>query len=110
MHGFEVIVVEISAPVWRRGVCCTSIAVWVYCAIVRVFTPFVSSIFFVRMAFAERACVLAFVAHFASPFWVGHFDFCTVLRVWKCIADIRFLINFKAGLAKTANYITRWSS
>jgi len=92
------------------GLSVTAIAPWVYCAIVRVFTPFVSSIFFVRMAFAERACVLAFVAHFASPFWVGHFDFCTVLRVWKCIADIRFLINFKAGLAKTANYITRWSS
>jgi len=62
------------------------------------------------MAFAERACVLAFVAHFASPFWVGHFDFCTVLRVWECIADIRFLINFKAGHAKTANYITRCSN
>lgn len=57
------------------------------------------------MAFAERACILAFVAHFASPGWVSHFDFCTVLRVRECHALPRF-VHIKAGHARSADYIT----
>ena len=86
------------------GLSGTVIAVWVYCAIVRVFALSVS-FFFVRVAFAERACILAFVAHFASPFWVSHFDFCTVLRVREWLTLPR-LGCFKAGHAKIADYIT----
>jgi len=86
------------------GLSVTVIAEWVYCAIVGVFTLSVS-FFFVRVAFAERACILAFVAHFASPLWVRHFDFCTVLRVRECHAIPRF-VHFKAGHARIADYIT----
>jgi len=93
--GFEVGVVVIAAPAWIIGVC-TSIAVWVYCAIVSV----LASYFFFE-ALAVRAGILAYVAHFANPFWVGHFYLCTILRVRECLAVAR--VYFEARVAELAD-------
>jgi len=97
--GFEVGVVVIAAPAWIIGVCCTSIAVWVYCAIVSV----LASWFFFFEAFAVRAGILANVAHFANPFWVGHFYLCTILRVRECLAVAR--VDFEARVTELAEQV-----
>jgi len=94
--GFEVGVVVIAAPAWIIGVCYTSIAVWVYCAIVSV----LASCFFFE-ALAVRVGILAYVAHFANPFWVGHFYLCTILRVRECLAVTR--VDFEARVAELAD-------
>lgn len=57
------------------------------------------------MAKAERACILACVAHCASPVWVRIYDFCTVTRVREWHALPRFG-HFKAGHASSADDIT----
>lgn len=97
-HRVEVIVVLPSAPSRVLGVRSTAVSVGVFCAVVGVGAP--ASAFFIGVAFAVRACILAIVADFAQAFGVGHCDYCAVRRVGECLAVAG--VQFEACFAFSA--------
>lgn len=98
-HGVEVIGVVPSTPRHVLVVRSTAVSVRVFCAVVAVFAPVAA--FFIGVAFAVRACILAIFADFAQAFGVGHCDYLAVFRVGEVLAVAR--VQFEAWFACTAD-------